>query len=340
MLRWGIVGYGWVARDYMAAGIAAAGGRVAAVCDPDPTARAAAEAEGIRAFADLAAMLGETLDAVYVATPNHLHRHAVEACLAARVPVLCEKPVAATLADAEAMASAALRGDVLLGIAFDQRRHPAHRAIRTAVLAGRIGVVTCLRIVYACWLDRDWTSGAGANWRIEAGQAGGGAVMDLAPHGLDLVDALLGEPVVALAGLLQSRVQDYAVDDGGALVGRTASGVLVSIHNSYNNPETLPRRRLEIVGTLGQIVAVDTMGQTCGGVVTVTDAATGRATPLDFDAAASPFTEQARAFAEAVRGGPHDFDIVRDLEAMRLLASVYAAKDNDLALSKVLEAVA
>ena len=164
--------------------------------------------------------------------------------------------------------------------------------------------------------------------------------MDLAPHGLDLVDALLGEPVVALAGLLQSRVQDYAVDDGGVLVGRTGSGVLVSIHNSYNNPETLPRRRLEVMGTRGQLVAVDTMGQTPGGTVTVTDAATGRVTPLPFDALTSPFTEQARAFARAVRGDPHDFDVGRDVEAMRLLAAVYAAKDNEFANPVVAEAVA
>ena len=340
MLRWGIVGYGWVARDYMAPGIAAAGDRVAAICDPDPAVRAAAEACGIRAFADLRAMLGEALDAVYVATPNHLHRHAVELCLAARVPVLCEKPIAATLSDAEAIAAAARRTGVLLGIAFDQRRHPAHRAIRAAIAEGRVGVVTCIRIVYACWLGRDWTGGAGANWRIEVGQAGGGAVMDLAPHGLDLVDALLDEPITALAGLLQSRVQDYAVDDGGVLVGRTGSGVLVSIHNSYNNPETLPRRRLEIIGTVGQIVAMDTMGQTPGGTVTVTEAATGAMTPLAFDAAASPFTEQARAFARAVRGDPHDFDVARDLEAMRLLTAVYAAEDNEIAIPIISEAVA
>ncbi len=339
MLRWGIVGHGWVARDYMAPGIAAAGDRVAAVCDPDPAVRAAAEADGIRAFADLATMLGEGLDAVYVATPNHLHRRAVEACLAARVPVLCEKPIAATLSDAEAMAAAARRTGVLLGIAFDQRRHPAHRAIRAALAAGRVGTITCVRIAYACWLGREWTTGAGANWRIEAGLAGGGAVMDLAPHGLDLVDALLGEPVAVLAGLLQSRVQDYAVDDGGVLIGRTGSGVLVSIHNSYNNPEALPRRRLEIIGTEGQIVAVDTMGQTPGGTVTVTDAASG-AVPLAFDADASPFTAQARAFARAVRGAPHDFDVARDVEAMRLLAAVYAAGDNALPGPAVRGAVA
>ncbi len=326
--RWGIVGYGWVARDHMAPGIAAAGGTVAAVCDPDPAARALAEARGARAHVDLGALLAERLDAVYVATPNHLHRRAVEACAAAGVPVLCEKPLASTLADAEAMVVACARAGVLLGSAFDQRRHPAHRAIRDLLAAGRIGTVTAVRIVYACWLGRDWSAGDGcngANWRIDPRQAGGGAVMDLAPHGIDLVDALLGEPLVEMTGLLQTHVQDYPVDDGGVLVGRTASGVLVAIHNAYNTPEALPRRRLEVVGSAGQLVATDTMGQTAGGSVVLIDGATGIEVPVSFDAAASPFAEQARAFQDAVRGRAHDFDAARDREGLRLLAGVYAA---------------
>ncbi len=327
--RWGIVGFGWVARDYMAPGIAAAGHRLAAVCDRDPAARAAAEALGATAHADMAAFLREPLDAVYVATPNAAHRAPVEACLAAGVPVLCEKPMAATLADAQAMADAARRTGVLYGTAFDQRRHPAHAAVREAVEAGRIGAVTAVRIVYACWLPAAWSplpksTGAGHdNWRIDPAAAGGGAVMDLAPHGLDLVQFLLGEPVETVAALTQRRVQDYGVDDGGVLVGRTGSGVLASLHIAYNMPDALPRRRLELTGAEGMIVAEDTMGQTPGGRLTLIDGASGAPTPLPFDAAASPFEAQARAFAAAVRGEAHDFSVERDLHTMRLLDAAY-----------------
>lgn len=322
-MRWGIVGFGWVARDYMAPAIAADGGQLVAVCDHDPSARKAAVALGARAYRDVAGLLGETLDAVYVATPNHLHRAAVEACLAARVPVLCEKPVAATVADAVAMASAARRCGTLLGIAFDQRHHPAHVAIRDAIASGTIGTPTALRIVYACWLDRDWSAAQRPhdNWRIDRARAGGGAVIDLAPHGLDLAQMLLGEPVVELSGFLQRRVQDYAVDDGGMLVGRTAGGVLVSLHVAYNVPESVPRRRLEICGTRGQIAATNTMGQDIGGAVDLVHAATGTVRAIAFDAALSPFTSQAQAFAAAVRGEPHTFDIERDVAALRLLMS-------------------
>ncbi|WP_375466239.1 Gfo/Idh/MocA family protein [uncultured Methylobacterium sp.] len=322
---WGIVGYGWVARDYMAPGIRAAGHRLVAVCDPGAASRAAAEAEGARAHANLAGLLGEPdVEAVYVATPNHRHRAAVEAIAASGRAILCEKPMAADLADAEAMA-ASVRG-TFYGTAFDQRHHPGHRAMRAAIGNGRLGTVTAIRIVYACWLGRDWAACPGQdNWRIDAGKAGGGALMDLAPHGLDLVDFLLGESIHEIAALTQARAQDYAVDDGALLIGRTPSGVLASLNVAYNCPDALPRRRLEVVGTRGLLTAIDTMGQTAGGRVTFTDGATGSSQALAFDAEASPFTEQVRAFGSALRRPAERdaYSAARDLHTMRLIARAY-----------------
>lgn len=325
---WGIVGFGWVARDYMAPAIREAGHELIGVFDSDAAARAAAEGQGARAFPTLDDLLADpAVEAVYVATPNHLHRAAVEAAARAGRAVLCEKPMAATLDDAEAMACACRRHDVLYGTAFDQRHHPAHWAMRDEVRGGRIGVVTAVRIVYACWVGRDWSACRGQdNWRIDPAKAGGGALMDLAPHGIDLAEFLLGEPLIDIAALTQSRAQDYAVDDGALLIGRTESGVLVQIHVAYNCPERLPRRRLEIVGDCGQLTAQDTMGQDPGGTVTVTDL-NGASVPLDVpDAAASPFVSQVRAFGAALNDPAQNlFSIDRDLHTMRLLARAYAS---------------
>ena len=323
---WGIVGYGWVARDYMAPGIREAGHRLVAVCDPSPESREAAASEGARTHADLAAFLADPeIEAVYVATPNHLHRDALEALARAGLPVLCEKPMAASLSDAEAMVRAVDAGGIFYGTAFDQRHHPAHRVIRARIAAGDLGTLTALRIVYACWLGRDWSAAGQPNWRIDAVQAGGGALIDLAPHGIDLVDFLLGEPIADIASLTQIRAQDYAVDDGALLIGRTEAGVLASLHVSYNCPDALPRRRLEVVGTKGMLVAENTMGQTPGGSLTFHDGATGRTESVAFDGQASPFTEQVRAFGSALRN-PSERDAysaVRALPTMRLVARAY-----------------
>ncbi len=108
---WGIVGFGWVARDFAAPGIVAAGGVVRRVCDPSAEARdAAAVLTSGRVHPGIEPLLAdEAVQAIYVATPNHLHRAATEAALRAGKPVLCEKPMAADLADAEAMADAVRR---------------------------------------------------------------------------------------------------------------------------------------------------------------------------------------------------------------------------------------
>lgn len=325
-VRWGIVGYGWVARDYMAPGIREAGHRLVAVCDPSPESREAAASEGARTHSDLASFIADPeIEAVYVATPNHLHRDAVEALARAGLPVLCEKPMAASLADAEAMLDAVEAGAIFYGTAFDQRHHPAHRTIRARIAAGDLGTVTAVRIVYACWLGRDWSAAGQPNWRIDAVQAGGGALIDLAPHGIDLVDFLLGEPIADIAALTQSRAQDYAVDDGALLIGRTEAGALASLHVAYNCPDALPRRRLEVVGTKGMLVAENTMGQTAGGTLTFHDGATGRTEAVAFDGQASPFTEQVRAFGSALRNPPERaaYSAARDLHTMRLVAGAY-----------------
>jgi predicted dehydrogenase len=248
--------------------------------------------------------------------PNSAHRQVVEAAAAAGVAVLCEKPLAADVADAEAAVAAATRAGVLLGTAFDQRWHPAH--VRLRELVPELGTVTAVRIAYCCWLPADWSPDGGPhdNWRVDRSRAGGGSAIDLAPHGLDLAGVLLGDDVVELAAVLQTRVQDYPVDDGALLAGRTAGGALVDLHVSYNCPDALPRRRLEVVGTRGMAVAVDTMGQTAGGTLTLY-----RPEPVDVPfAGTDPFTAQFAGFGAAVAGAaPWPYPADRDLALHRLL---------------------
>ena len=315
-LGWGVAGCGWVARDHALPGLLESGGRVVALHDLSAAAMDRMPVDAARTT-DLAAFLATPgLDAVYVASPNAAHRPLVEAAAAAGKAVLCEKPLAADVDDAQAVVEACDRAGVLLGTAFDQRWHPAHTRLRE--LVPELGTVTAVRIVYCCWLPADWTPDGTAhdNWRVDPARAGGGAAIDLAPHGLDLVGVLLGDDVEQLHALLQSRVQGYAVDDGALLHGRTAGGVLVDLHVAYNTPDALPRRRLEVVGTRGMAVATDTMGQTAGGTLTLL-----RPDPVDVPfGEGSPFAAQFSAFAAAVTGAASwPYDAARDLRLHTLL---------------------
>ena len=320
LIRWGIAGCGWVARDYVAPAIAAsANGVLAALHDRSPAALAQMGAlfPDARPFAELAAFFA-AIDAVYIAAPNDAHRPLVEAAAAAGVAVLCEKPMATTMADARAMVAVCERAEVPYATAFDQRFHPAHQHIASLVQAGALGTITAARIAYCCWVGVDFQ---GDNWRIDPRRAGGGALIDLAPHGLDLVTFLLGEPIIDIAALGQSKVHEYAVEDGALLIARTASLVLVQLHVAYNCPETFPRRRLELLGTTAQIVATDTMGQTPGGSLDLTDAATGTVTRLAVPAAdRSPFLNQVELFAGCLQSGrAFPFPPAHDLAVMALV---------------------
>lgn len=327
-LGWGIAGCGWVARDFVAPAIREARNAApVALLDPSPAALSAVgeslpEASRHR---DLAGFLqAPGLDAVYVATPNHLHRGIVESAAAAGKPVLCEKPLAPTLEEARAMISACEEAGVVCSTAFDQRFHAAHRRLKAMISDGSLGTVCSLRIHYACWLPPEWSPD---NWRADPARAGGGALVDLAPHGLDLGQYLLGEDLRSVSARLQRRVFDYPVEDGAALVGDTESGVLYLQHVSYNTPEVYPRRTLEVQGTEALAVATDTLGQEPGGKLEMVSAIDGFRSrvriPEEEDV--SPFTGQIEAFSETViSGADPEPGPARDLHTMELLHGAVA----------------
>ena len=332
-VRFGVVGCGWVARDYGIPGLLAAGdvthlcdasGEAAAVCGA--AIEAATDARP-RVTTSLDALLADdAVEAVYVATPNHTHAAIVEACAATGKAVLCEKPLAESVAAAERMIDAAEWAGIVFATAYDQRWHPAHQTIRAMLERGELGTVTQARVHYACWLPPGWSPDGQPhdNWRIDAARAGGGAGIDLAPHGIDLLSMLLGADWSALHGLTQTAVHDYPAtdgatpDDGAVLMGRLGD-TLATLHVSYACPDAVPRRRLELIGTAGTLIAVNTMGQTAGGNVAFYTA-DGDAHDIPFDRDASPFAAQATWFADAVRSGDVGrFTPRRDLHHHRLL---------------------
>ena len=296
--RWAVVGCGWVARDYaIPAILRSPHAELIACCDESDAALEATVKvlhlanAALRMTRHLDDVCGDaSVEAVYVATPNHVHADAFIRLLEAGKHVLVEKPLATSSEDADRMAAAAAASDRIVGVAYDQRHHPAHRRVRELIESGGVGTVTQIRILYSCWLPPRWTPDGVSmdNWRIDLARAGGGAVIDLLPHGLDLCSFLLGDAAIeSIRVELQRAVHPYdaaagpPVDDGGVTMLGISRGVLASIHNSYACPDALPRRLLEVYGSGGLIRAVNTMGQTAGGEVELIDAS-GRVSDVCF----------------------------------------------------------
>jgi predicted dehydrogenase len=319
--RWGIAGCGWIARDHVVPAMAAAGHELVAALDPDPGA-ARALAPSALATADADEFFACELDAVYVAAPNHAHRDLVEQAARAGRHVLCEKPMALTLADAEAMVAACEQAGVRYATAHNQRFHPAHVAMREAIAAGVLGTPTQVAVHYACSCPPWWAAG---DWHFDERTAGGGALFDLAPHGIDLAGVLTGTEPAEVVALRQRAVLEHPVEDGGIVTLRLVPGdVLAVVQVSYARPEALPRRILRVDGTAGCAIATDTMGQTPGGTVELLFA-DGRREPLAFDPAGDPFRAQLEAFATG-RSEPAG----RDLRVMAALEAAMTAEGRSL----------
>jgi len=305
-VRWGLVGAGWVARDFVIPAFRqASNAELVVVADRTP---------GYPTFDEL---LGLKIDAVYIATPNDSHAELTIRAAAVGKHVLCEKPMATTYADAETMVQACAGAEVQYATAFDQRFHPAHIQLQRSIAAGALGTVTSARIHYACWLPQDWS---GDNWRVNRQRAGGGAFIDLAPHGIDLLQYVLGKEMLELQCIKQQCVFDYEVDDGAVAIGRMAGGQLCSLQVAYNCPDAFPRRTLEILGTEAMIMARNTMGQTPGGTVEMVTHS-GEQRLIAFETERSPFLNQIEAFSQCLLDGvPFPFSPECDLHTMELVS--------------------
>ncbi len=341
-LRWAIAGCGWVARDHVVPAFEhAPSASLVALCDIDPDKLASCvptrehdRNDSWRAprgpatperYTDARALFAEArFDALYIATPNHAHADLCIAAAEAGRDVYCEKPIASTPSDARAMLAACERAGVVYATAFDQRFHEAHQSLRDAVRNGALGRIAQARIHYACKVDADWRACATDvdNWRLDRRRAGGGAVIDLAPHALDLLAFVLDDEPCELDVRLQPRLDGAPdeVDAGGVLSVAFAGGALASIHVSYQCPEFLPRRELELVGTRGGARAIDTMGQTPGGGIEWHGPEGTKSEHFSTDDALSPFARQLEAFSAArLQGRDWPFRPARDLAHFELL---------------------
>jgi predicted dehydrogenase len=320
VVRWGIIGAGDIAHRVMAPAMRQAPhAELVAVMRRD---RVAAEAFATehgarRAYDRVEALLADPeIDAVYVATP--VHRHLPDTLAAAEYGkhVLCEKPMALTVAEGEAMRAACDRAGVRLMICFYQRFNARHQQIKALLAAGRIGRVTAVRLNFSGrFADRP-----GA-WRQDPAAAGGGCYMDNASHCIDLLRFLCGE-VVAASALVDTLAASYPVEDTASSLLRLASGAhaVVTSYWSSGDPDAERASVLEILGTHGAIVATPLHDKFSRGRLTLVTAAGEE----QFTVEASTHVALLEDFAARLASGaPPSITADDGLAALRVVAAVY-----------------
>jgi predicted dehydrogenase len=225
--RIGFLGVGWIGRHRMEAMLATRAIEAAAIADPSP--EMAAEAQKLAPDAKLVegldGLLSEGLDGIVIATPSALHAEQSIRALEAGAAVFCQKPLGRTAAEARAVVEAARHADRLLAVDLSYRFTEGMRRIKSIVDAGELGRVYGVDLVFHNAYGPDKA------WFYDPALSGGGCVMDLGVHLVDLALWTLGFPQVGgvsaqlLAGgepLGPGKVEDYAVAqialEGGASV--------------------------------------------------------------------------------------------------------------------------
>lgn len=190
--RLGFLGVGWIGQARLRALVHSGLVEVAAIADPVPAQvqQAAWVAPGATLLRSLEALLEQPLDGVVIATPSALHAEQASAALAAGLAVFCQKPLGRTALETHEVIRAACAADCLLGVDLSYRYMQGVQTIRSLIQAGEIGDVFAVDLVFHNAYGPDKA------WFYDPIQSGGGCVIDLGLHLVDLALWTLGFPRV------------------------------------------------------------------------------------------------------------------------------------------------
>jgi predicted dehydrogenase len=216
----------------------------------------------------------DDVDVVDIVTPGDTHAEIAIAALEAGKHVVCEKPLANTVAEAEQMAAAAAHAaerGIRSMVGFTYRRVPATTFARDLVAAGRIGEIRQVRAEYL----QDWLMDADAplTWRMQKERAGSGALGDIGAHAVDLTEYITGQRVTTVSGIIETIVGErpllgegsglsgtatsergqVTVDDIALFTGRLESGALASFEATRFRTGRKNALRIEISGSRGAL---------------------------------------------------------------------------------------
>jgi len=298
ILGWGLIGASDIADTRMIPAINA---------QPDARVVAVVSAKGERArqlsashaipnaYDALEALLGDpAVDAVYISSTNE--RHLAQALAAARAGkhVLCEKPLALTLADARLMVDSCHEAGVVIGTNHHLRNAASIRTLQRLVVDGAIGTPLAARVFHAVYLPPRLQG-----WRLTDPAAGGGVIFDITVHDADTLRFVLGSGVLEATALSATQgLASGALEDAVMGVLRFENGVLAQFHDAFTVAHALTG--LELHGTGGSLYATDVMTQEpVGQIILRRD---GREEQIAIEAPEDLYARSVRLFDAAIRG--------------------------------------
>ncbi len=262
-VKWGVIGACGIAqRRTIPEGIVPAkNAELVAIMDVNKEGvKKVAKKYGVKYYINEKSILkDDEIEAVYIATPTYLHHQ--QALMAAEMGkhILCEKPMAGSIKEAEEMINISQKTGVKLTFDYMMRYHIYHQKAKEMIDRGILGKLVMGRAQLTCWYPPIPKA-----WRQIPHLGGGGSLIDMGSHCIDLLEMLIGK-VVEVSCFTESLVQKYPVEDTAVAILKFENGALGVIDNCFNVPDASSENRLELYGSKGSLLAYGTIGQSSTG---------------------------------------------------------------------------
>ncbi|MCX7842515.1 MAG: Gfo/Idh/MocA family oxidoreductase [Clostridia bacterium] len=207
-------------------------------------------------------LANSSVDAVYISSPVSFHKEQALKAAKAKKHILLEKPMALTAEDSQEIVEVCQKNGVLLAVGFMMRFHSIHQKIKKLIQDGSLGQIVFCRAQLTCWYPE--IEGA---WRQKKATSGGGALMDLGVHCIDLLQYLLNSKTSRIASFSGTKVFNYEIEDSSSTMLEMENGTHCFIDAYFNIPDEAAKCRLEIYGTKGSALAENTISQVDNGTL-------------------------------------------------------------------------
>lgn len=262
IIKWGVIGSGGIAqRRTIPEGIVLADhARLVAVYDIDADVNnTVAKKFNASAAQSIAELLQSDIDVVYIASPVNLHLEQAIACAKAKKHVFCEKPLGMTVEEAEKMIQICQQEGVYLGTGLMMRFLAQHQAALKMIKEGQLGKPVYGRAQLSCWYPP--IDGA---FRQDPAIGGGGSLMDMGSHCIDLLEMFYGK-VKNVSCFINNSVHDYKSEDSAVVSLFFENGAIATVDSCFCIPDNSSKNILELYGSKGSILAKGTIGQGTSG---------------------------------------------------------------------------
>lgn len=262
IIRWGVIGSGGIARRRtIPEGIVQAkNAKLVSVFDINQEVNEAVAVQfSAIASQSIEELLKSGIDAVYVATPVNMHLDHVIQAAKAKMHVFCEKPLGLNTPEVEKMVETCQNEGVLLGTAYMMRFVAQHRAALKLIEQGKLGKPVYCRAQLSCW----YPPMPGA-WRQDPKTSGGGALVDMGSHCIDLLEMFFGE-IAKVSCFINNNIHDYPSEDSAIVSLVFKNGAMGTVDSYFCIPDNSSKNILELYGSKGSIIANSTIGQGASG---------------------------------------------------------------------------